>query len=105
MPEFEISALAEEDLIGIARYTIEQWDAEQAVRYADFFDAHFRLIASGEAQTRAPIKTRPELLASRCKKHVVFHLDRGAKCPLIIAILHERMDLMTRLVSRLGFED
>ena len=30
MPDFEISALAEEDLIGIARYTVKQWDAEQA---------------------------------------------------------------------------
>lgn len=102
MPDFEISALAEEDLIGIARYTIEQWDVEQARRYADYFDAHFALIASGEARARAPIDSRPELLASRCKKHVVFHLDRGDECPLIIAVFHERMDLMTRLASRLG---
>lgn len=101
MPEFEISALAEEDLIGIARYTIEQWDIEQAQRYADYFDAHFAMIASGEARTRSPIKHRPELRSSRCKKHVVFHLVRDNECPLIIAVLHERMDLMTRLISRL----
>ena len=102
MPDFEISAFAEEDLIGIARYTVKQWDAEQARRYADYFDVHFGMIANGKARTRTPIKSRPELLVSRGKKHFVFHLVRDNKCPLIIAVLHERMDLMTRLITRLG---
>ena len=102
MPDFEISELADEDLISIVQYTVKKWDAEQALRYADFLDAHFTAISKGEALTRAPFKNRPELQSSRCKKHVVFHLVRDGECPLIIAIFHERMDLMTRLKDRLG---
>src|SRR5436853_497261 len=43
----------------------------------------------------------PELLVSRCKHHYVFQLVRNKKCPLMLAVLHENMDLIGRIHERL----
>jgi plasmid stabilization system protein ParE len=45
--------------------------------------------------------TDPELRVSRIDHHYVFHLNREKQCPLILAVFHESMDLMTRLRARL----
>ena len=38
---------------------------------------------------------------ARIEHHYVFHLVREDQCPLILAVLHENMDLMNRLRDRL----
>ncbi|CUX05445.1 Toxin ParE (fragment) [Agrobacterium fabacearum TT111] len=42
-----------------------------------------------------------ELRMARCQHHYVFCLPREDAPALIVAIFHERMDLMKRLVDRL----
>lgn len=101
MPDFEISYLADGDIAGIIRYTIEKWGADQAIRNVGFFDAHFEVIGKGDARTKAIFAHRTDLRVSRCQKHVVFHQERAGNCPLILAVFHERMELMARLEERL----
>lgn len=46
----------------------------------------------------------PELRMMRCEHHYVFCLPRWSAPALVVAILHERMDLMVRLTERLNIE-
>ncbi|WP_246047892.1 type II toxin-antitoxin system RelE/ParE family toxin [Hankyongella ginsenosidimutans] len=43
----------------------------------------------------------PGLRMVRCQHHYIFCLPRTGQPPLIVAILHKRMDMMARLGSRL----
>ncbi len=101
MPNFELSDLADGDIAGIIIYTIGKWDADQAIRYVGFLDAHFEAIGTGEARTKAVFGHREDLHVSRCQKHVVFHQERAGDRPLILAVFHESMELMERLKERL----
>lgn len=75
---------------------------KQAARYAALLDAHFEKIGTDNARTRIFLQHRPELRVSRVGHHYVFHSEREKGVPLILAVLHERMDLMNRLRARLG---
>jgi toxin ParE1/3/4 len=101
MSDYERIVAVDEDLINIARYTFESWGIDQAKRYAAKLEKHFQGIAQGSVHTRIFLKLRPKLRYSRSQYHVVFHLVRTNDTPLIIAVLHERMDLMARLKNRL----
>ena len=101
MPNYELAGAAEADLKRIALYTISKWGPNQSARYGDKLDAHFEAIGNGKAKTRIFLPQRPELRVSRVEHHYIFHLDREKQCPIILAVLHERMDLMSRLRTRL----
>lgn len=101
MPDYELSPDAEEDLCTIADYTIANWGVAQSVRYEAALIACFEAIASGEARPRPPIPYRPDIVACRCEHHYVFALVRPAASLLVLAVLHESMDLMARLRERL----
>lgn len=102
MADYQLTADADADLSGIAAYTIETWGIEQARRYEAALVAHFAAIARSTVRCRAPFKDRPDFLVSRCEHHYVFHRVRNNQCPLILAVFHERMNLMARLRERLG---
>ena len=97
MPNYELAAAAVEDLQDIAQYTVSKWGARQAVNYGARLDAHFVAIGNGTARTRIFLSPRHELRVSRVEHHYVFHLERQKRRPLILAVFHENMDLMTRL--------
>lgn len=44
----------------------------------------------------------PALRMLHCEHHYVFCLPRVSDPSLIVAILHERMDVVTRVADRLG---
>ena len=44
---------ADEDLKGIAVYTISKWGPKQALLYGAFLDAHFEAIGAGKARRPA----------------------------------------------------
>jgi toxin ParE1/3/4 len=102
MPDYELSPDAEDDLSAIAAYTIATWSALQSDRYEVALMACFEALASGGARTRQPIPHRPEIVVCRCEHHYVFALRRQDAPILILAVLHENMDLIARLRDRLG---
>jgi toxin ParE1/3/4 len=102
MANYELAEGAEADLRSIALYTLSKWGARQAARYGAILDAHFEAIGNGKTRTHIFLQHRPELRVSRIDHHYVFHLNREKKCPLILAVFHESMDLMTRLRVRLS---
>ena len=102
MASYELTSAADSDLEDIIRYTLGKWGGDQARKYVRYLDRHFEDIGSGEALVKPVIEGRDDLLASRCQKHVIFHQAREGDCPLILAVFHERMNLMMRLRDRLG---
>ena len=104
MAAYELAPAAERDLEEIARYTIEVWGVARARRYEAQLKRHFAAIGLARVRTRVFLKSRPELLVSRCEHHYVFHLKREDRLPHILAVFHESMDLMSRLRKRLEIE-
>ena len=101
MPTYELTLAADADLQGVVRYTVDTWGDEQAERYGTLLEKHFRAVAKQPTKGRIFLARRPELRVSRCEHHYVFYLIRAKECPLILAVFHEHMDLMTRLRARL----
>jgi plasmid stabilization system protein ParE len=101
VPLYELTEEADADIQAIARYTISTWGIEQTQRYEALLEKHLRAIGQQKARTRVFLIHRPELLVSRVGHHYVFHQARKNQCPLILAVLHENMDLINRLRARL----
>ena len=98
---YRLTAPAEEDLRKIARYTLAQWGERQSLHYAGLLEKRFQDIAAGHVQGRAVSKRWPDLRVSHCEHHYIFYLQSENKPPCIIAVLHQKMDLLQRLKRRL----
>jgi plasmid stabilization system protein ParE len=101
VPLYELTEEADADVQAIAHYTVSTWGIEQARRYEALLEKHLRAIGRQKARTRVFLDHRPDLLVSRVEHHYVFHQVRKDPCPLILAILHESMDLINRIRARL----
>jgi len=101
-PEYEMTEAADGDLLAIARYTIKKWGIKQARRYETALEKCFVGIGKGRVRPRVFLKRRPELFFTHCEHHYIFYVVQKNGCPLVIAILHENMNLMTRLKHRLS---
>ena len=104
MPEFVLAEGAENDLDGIASYTVSTWGSDQARHYAARLTQHFHALAEGAIKTKTMFEHWPELRVSRCQHHYVFSISREDSPAAILAVLHENMDLPTRLLERLQGE-
>jgi plasmid stabilization system protein ParE len=97
-----LTAEAESDLRSVIRYTRAQWGAAQVRRYVSGLERGIANLAEGKGPFKDMSALYPALRMARCQHHYVFCLPRENAPALIVAILHERMDLMKRLVDRLN---
>lgn len=96
---FEIAPDADDDLRGIWLYTFDTWGEAQADRYFDQIVGCCAAIGDGEGQARR-LELFPErVFFHRCRRHFIFYLEASPR--LIIAILHERVDMLARLSDRI----
>ena len=102
VPVYELTEEADTDLQEIVRYTISRWGIEQARKYEALLEGHFLAIGRNKIRTKDFFQNRPEVRVSRAEHHYVFHLVREGKCPLILAVFHENMNLMAQLRKRLA---
>jgi plasmid stabilization system protein ParE len=102
MPSYELTREADADLADIARYTILEWGMEQANWYMDKLDQCFQKIGTKIVFGRTFSKRMPDVFVTRCEHHFVFYLHPSAEKPVILAVLHERMDMVNRLQDRLA---
>lgn len=98
----ELSNDAVDDLKAIARYTDRTWGREQAELYRNQLEKQLRAITAGVAHTRSFLPNRTDLRVARCQRHYIFFLQEESALPLIVAVFHDRMDLLTRIKNRLG---
>jgi len=102
VPPYVLTAAAEADLRGIVRYTRQQWGDAQVRAYMDKLERGIARLAAGQGTSKDLGALYPALRMAYCEHHYIFCLQREHAPPLIVAILHERMDLMMRLAGRLA---
>lgn len=101
MPLYELSYEAENDLEKIIEYTNKEYGAAQTLKYVDKLEKCAEKMASSYEHYRELPDVHPRLRMKHCQKHYIFGVMRENEPLLIIAILHERMQLMKRLKNRL----
>lgn len=99
---YVLTAAAEADVRSIIRYTRQQWGDAQVRAYMAKLDQGIARLAQGLDSYRDMSDMHPGLRMARCEHHYAFCLERDINPPLIVAILHERMDLIQRLGDRLS---
>jgi len=97
-----LNEAAEADLRGIIRYTRNQWGDAQARRYLTKLKQGIARLAVGQEPFKDMSAIYPALRMAHCEHHCIFCLPRENAPALIVAIFHERMDLMVRLAERLN---
>jgi len=92
---YVISPRAQADIEEIWRYTVKNWNVEQAERYIRMIQAEIEQIASDPAQGRACDVIRAGYRKSP-GSHVLFYrlTDRGID---VVRIFHQRMDFERHL--------
>lgn len=101
MLPYRLTPPAQQDLKEIAHYTLEKWGGKQVLLYKDLLERRFHEIAHETAISRPFSEVYPDVLVNRCEHHYIFFVHPEGKKPSIIAILHERMNLVSRLKNRL----
>lgn len=96
-----LSRAADADLEDVLRYTRQQWGLDQAIRYSSAIERGIEELANGGPLVRQWDRVYAGLRSVHCERHLIFGLHRPDTPTLVVAILHERMDLITRVVSRL----
>ena len=98
---YVLSSGAEVDLRDIIRYTRKQWGDAQTRIYVAKLQACIESVAAGLGFFREMSALYPALRMGACQHHFIFCLPRDEAPTLVVAILHERMDLMARVADRL----
>ena len=99
---YDITPAARHDIRGIWVYTAEQWGERQADRYMGRLETCFQGLAEGQTRSRSSSDQFPQVRVTRCQHHYVFYVHPEGQKPLVIAVLHERMDMLARLAERLS---
>ncbi len=102
MTAYVLTATAEADIRAIVRYTRIHWGEVQGRRYLARLEQGIAHLAAGQGSFKDMTALFPALRMARCEHHYVFCLPRKTAPALIVAIFHERMDLMTHLSDRLN---
>ena len=90
MPKYSVSRPAQSDLRAIARYTLEKWGAEQAVRCSQGSQSCFQTLAESPGIGRSCDAISAGLHRHEQGKHLVFYRlkPEGIR---IVRVLHQQM--------------
>lgn len=99
MTGYKITLAAEDDLRGIWRYTLDTWGPEQADRYLDQIKDCCDAIGTGRLRPRSSERLPDGVSVHRCQHHYIFWII--IDIPVVIAVLHEKMDVVRRLADRI----
>jgi toxin ParE1/3/4 len=92
----ELSDSAKADFRDILSYTWQMWGDRQVAEYRDVIDGALKAIAEKPEAGRQ--RSGSDLLFSRAGRHLIFYRINGPRI-FVIRILHERMDLDSRLAD------
>ena len=90
------------DLREITQHTVAQWGQAQCRAYVAELEKAAEAVAKGEGVFKDMSAVIPGLRVVRCGKHYIFCMPQKEGLPLILAILHERMEIIERLKNRLS---
>lgn len=98
---YVVSKGAAADLRDITRYTVTNWGEAQCRAYVAEIEKAAEAVAQGVGVFNYMSFLLPGLRMASCGKHFIFCMPKAGQPSVILAILHERMDLMARLKNRL----
>ena len=92
MPRILKQSLAEQDLIEIWLYTLNEWGEYQADKYLDDLDAAIRLLAEQPLICRERTELNPPVRIHHHAHHLIVYLalEDGIN---VVRVLHESMDV------------
>ncbi|MBK7562255.1 MAG: type II toxin-antitoxin system RelE/ParE family toxin [Chitinophagaceae bacterium] len=93
---FIISKKAVSDLEEIWLYTVEKWSVKQADRYYNLIVDEINYICKNSTAGKSMEHVRKGYRASKVKSHLIFYRVLNGTLE-VIRILHERMDIESRL--------
>jgi len=97
MVKYFLTNKAVEDLSKIWEYTYEVWSESQAGKYYELLTSSFQEIVQNPEIGRNYNEIDSAILGLRVSKHIVFYRLTQSGDIEIIRILHQRMDLKTRM--------
>ena len=96
--KYKISQAASMDIENIWLYTIEKWSIEQADRYFNLIMDEIEYLAKDPKSGKDYCIVRKGYFRSQIKSHFIFYKINSKNQEIeIIRILHQRMDIETRL--------
>ena len=102
MQPYALTEDAEQDLREVARYTLNRWGKELLRQYRNGLKETFKAIAANDVPKRAFSETYPDLLVTKYRYHYIFYLVDDLPKPVIVGVIHERRDIVSRLGERLA---
>ena len=93
---------AADDLSAIIRHTHQKWGASQCQAYVAQLESKAVALATGQGVFKELGFIHPQLRMTKSGRHFIFCLYRSDAPSLILAILHERMDIAERIKNRLS---
>lgn len=101
---YRLSRSAEKDLSGIWDYSVRTWGIAQAERYLNQLEVRFSELAVEPSKGRQQAEVHPDYWCYHEAKHLIFY--RPYEGGIAIArVLHERMDVASRLDDDPGVVD
>ena len=95
--KYRISKQAIDDLNNIWIYTFHKWSKKQADRYYDLIIEEIEFIVDNYLIGKSAEQTRKNYRVTKIKSHLIFYRKVENEIVEIVRILHQRMDIKTRL--------
>ncbi|WP_341228490.1 type II toxin-antitoxin system RelE/ParE family toxin [uncultured Arcticibacterium sp.] len=92
---------AENDWRLIMEYTLDEFGEDQVHKYTKGLSLCLKALSIQQGYFKKVKIAQHQIFLKHCQKHYVFALERKGKPMLVLAIFHERMNLMQRLKDRL----
>lgn len=93
---FKVTPAARKDILNIGRYTQNEWGKQQRQKYLAGLNIRFGFLAENPLLSRERLDLFPPVRIHHYEKHLIVYLVEPSHV-LIIRVLHESMDIETRL--------
>ena len=97
MAKFKLTNNAVKDLTDIWNYTVEAWSESQSDKYYKLLLNACSSIAKKQQSGKVYEEIYPDLKGKKTSKHIIFYRVMEDQSIEIVRILHERMDLKSKL--------
>lgn len=97
MAKYVLTKKAVEDLAKIWEYTYEVWSESQADKYYELLISSFKAIVQNPELGKNYTEIDRAILGLHVGKHIVFYRVIKSSDIEIVRILHQRMDLKSRM--------
>ena len=99
MSNYILTNKAVRDLSSIWNYTFDEWSETQADKYYEMLMNSFREIALNPEKGKNYNSIENKLFGIRTNRHIIFYRKLSDREVEITRILHESMDLKTRILE------